>query len=793
VKVPLSWLREFCPVDLGVEDLADRLNVAGVHVEKILRPWSGLSGVIVARVTAKRPHPKSEKLTLATLDTGAGEAHVAAGVANWGPGDLVPYAPPGSRVPVLEVPLGVKRMGGEESQGMICSPHELGISSDHGAILILPADLAPGRDVASALGLDDVVLDVEVEPNRPDLMSVLGVAREASAATGTKLLLPDTALAEASETSASAATIEVLDAERCPRYLARVVRGVGDAASPLRVQARLTAAGMRPVSAVVDATNYVMLELGQPMHPFDLDQLDDRAIVVRRAASGEHLETLDGVERELAPEDLVIADRSVAVGIAGVMGSARAEVSPATRDVLLESAYFERKGILFTGRRLRLSTEASMRFERGADPEGIGVAADRAIALMTEWAGGTPLRGAIEVGAAPARTRVRARPSRVSRYLDVTITAADVRDAFDRLGIATQEVGEDSVEVEAPGYRPDLRIEEDVIEEVARLRGYDSLPSTVPRIPQAGGVAPTYAFRRRLRDALIRAGLRETVSLPFASAEDIELAGDDAATAVRLLNPVEGNRPFLRTGLIPGLVRALQVNTAHRVGRASLFEVGRVFTLGSSGVAETERAAAAMMGTVESGHPGERRPIDYYEGAGALEAVAATLGLEECALGEPARWPYHPGRSATVLAAGEPVGVVGELHPRAVEQLELPGRIVAFELDADAVARHVSQAISVADVPRFPPALRDLAFLVDEHITAAAVASAIRDAGGDLVYGAELFDVFSGPPLPPGKKNLAYTVEFRTGRTLTAEEVDAVVASISELVRERVGGELRVG
>jgi phenylalanyl-tRNA synthetase beta chain len=792
VKVPLSWLHEFCPTDLDAEDLADRLNVAGVHVEKILRPWSGLSGVIVARVKEKRAHPKSEKLTLATLETGSGEAHVAAGVANWEPGDLVPYAPPGARVPVLDVPLGVKLMGGEESQGMICSPHELGISADHGAILILPSDLSPGADVAAALGLDDMVLDVEVEPNRPDLMSVLGVAREASSATGTKLLVPDPMLDEAMEAAADVATVEVVDPQRCPRYLARVVRGVGDAASPLRVQARLTAAGMRPVSAVVDATNYVMLELGQPMHPFDLDQLDDHAIVVRRASQGERLETLDGVDRVLDGEDLVIADRSVAVGIAGVMGSARAEVSPTTTDILLESAYFERKGILFTARRLHLSTEASMRFERGADPEGIGLAADRAVALMTAWAAGTPLRGAIVVGEAPPRVRVPARPSRVSRYLDVSIGTADIRQAFDRLGITTEETGDDEVVVEAPGYRPDLRIEEDVIEEVARLLGYDSLPSTIPRVPQSGGVASTYAFRRRLRDALVRAGLRETLSLPFVSREEVRLAGDDPGHAVRLLNPVEGDRPHLRTSLLPGLLRALQVNAAHRVDRAALFEAGHVFAVGSEGVRETERAAAAMMGPSHSGHPGDRRPVDFFDGTGALEATMGVLGVRAWRLGEPAGWPFHPGRSAVIRIGDEEAGVVGELHPRATEQLELPGRVVAFELDADTVSRHVARDISVEDVPRFPPAVRDLAFVVDASVPAAEVARAIREAG-TLVYGAELFDAFSGSPLPEGRKNLAYTVEFRTDRTLTNEEVDEAVAAIAALVGERVGGEFRAG
>ena len=326
MRVPLSWLRELCPTDLAVEDLADRLNTAGVHVEKVLYPWAGLSGVIVAEILEKRPHPSSDHLTLARLSTGAGEARVAAGVANWEVGDRVPYAPPGSRVPVLDAPLAVRPMGGEESQGMICSPFELGISGDHGGILVLPSDLPVGGDVATLLGLDDIVLDIEIEPNRPDLMSMLGVARETSAMIGAPVGFPDTSVDEDEEPADSTAIVEVLDAERCPRYLARVIRGVSVAPSPLPVQARLTAAGMRPISNVVDATNYVMLERGQPMHPFDLAELEDHTIVVRRARDRESMITLDGVKRLLSSEDLVIADRSHAVGSGGFLGHDRRAV-----------------------------------------------------------------------------------------------------------------------------------------------------------------------------------------------------------------------------------------------------------------------------------------------------------------------------------------------------------------------------------------------------------------------------------------------------------------------------------
>jgi phenylalanyl-tRNA synthetase beta chain len=776
---------------MGVDELADRLSRQGVHVEGLIRPWEGLAGVIVAEVTDKKPHPNSDHLTLARLHTGTGEARVAAGVANWEVGDRVAYAPPGSRVPVLPEPLSVRRMGGEESQGMICSPHELGISADHGGILVLSADLPVGGDVATLLGLDDVVLDVEIEPNRPDLMSVRGVAREAAAATGVPLVADGEAVAEDAESAESCATVDVVDLERCPRYVARVIRGVRVGPSPLHVQARLTASGMRPISNVVDATNYAMLERGQPLHAFDLDLLEGRGIVVRRAEEGERMTTLDDVERVLGGEDLVIADRAQAVAIAGVIGLARVEVSAATGDVLLEAAHFERKGVLFTARRLGVSTEASSRFERGVDPELPGPAGAYAAGLIAEWSGGRVLAGAVDVGEAPPRRHVAVRPSRARFLLATPIDTDATREVFARLSIQT--AGADAVDVEVPGYRVDLVIEEDLIEEVARLRGYDTLPSTVPGVSQAGGLAETYGFRRLLREAMVRAGLRETASFSFASAEEIELMREPSG-AVPVSNPIDAERAFLRTSLLPGLLRALRLNVARQVRAAALFEVGHVFALGGEGVDEGERVAAAITGPVGTGHPGESHEADFFDGKGILESVAAMLGAADWSLGDPPGWPLHPGRSATVLLGGAPAGIVGELHPRAAGQFDLPGRVVVLELDVPVLAERSSGEASVADVPRFPPARRDLAFLVDDDVPAGDVADALRQGGGELLYSAELFDVFAGPPLPFGKKNLAFSAEFRApDRTLENDEVDGAVRSIADRVRERTGGELRAG
>ena len=403
MKVVLSWLRELCPTDRSAEDLAELLTGKGAEVEAIEHPWERVSGVVVARVLEVRDHPNSDTLCIARVQTGSGELEVVVGVRNMAPGDLVPLAPPGASVVTLPEALEARPIRGVVSNGMLCAPDELGISASHEGILVLPGDLEPGTDVAEAFGLTGAVLDIEVTPNRPDFLSVLGIAREVAAATGTPLSPPDTTVEEDAERAEGVATLDVADLERCPRYLARIVRDVAHVPSPIAIQARLFAAGMRPISAVVDATNYAMLEIGQPLHPFDLALLKGPGIMVRRAEPGETLVTLDGIERAFTDDDLLICDAERPVAVAGVMGGELAEVSEQTSDVLLEAAWFERAGVQRTRRRIGLSTEASTRFERGVDPEAAPTGADRACRLMSEWCGARVLRGVVEVGGPPQR------------------------------------------------------------------------------------------------------------------------------------------------------------------------------------------------------------------------------------------------------------------------------------------------------------------------------------------------------------------------------------------------------
>jgi phenylalanyl-tRNA synthetase beta chain len=789
MKVSVSWLREFVPFELDAEELVERIAPHGVKVEGIERPWRGLEGVVVARVLEVRDHPGSEKLCLATVDAGEGPTQVVVGIRNMVPGDLVPWARPGARVPALREPLGAKALRGEMSNGMLCSPRELAISQEHeSGIMILPGELAVGVDLKAALGLDDTVLDIEVEPNRPDFLSVYGVARDVSSILGLPLGGPETALEEDPEPAREVATVELRAPEGCPYYLARILRGPTRSATPPTAQARLTAAGMRPVGPIVDATNYTMLELGQPLHAFDLQRLAGPGIVVRRAERGERLVTLDDVERELSEEDLLICHLEGPVALAGIMGGETSEVSDATEDVLLESAYFTRTGIIRTTRRLELHSDASHRFERGTDPEGVERAARRCARLIARWTGARILGGVAASGGPPARRWVAMRASRAAALLGYPVTPGDAAAVFDTLRMAHREEG-DVVEVEVPGHRGDIEREVDLIEEVVRIQGYERVGSTIPRAATAGGVPEVYGFARRVRGALARAGLREAKPLPFASAEDLAIAGNDRA--IPLANPLRVEEGYLRTRLLPGLLRTVARNQRWGARSVAVFEVGGVFALADP-VEERRQVALVLCGAAGEGWAAADRSFDALDARGAMEALLDDVGIAAWSLGEAPGHPFHPGRSARVLVDDEPVGMVGELHPRVAATLDIDGRVAIAELELEPLRAAASRAFRLVEVPRFPPVRRDLAFVVPDEVPAGVMQEALEGAAGDLLDRCVLFDVFTGGAVPDGHKSLAFALEFRApDRTLTDEEIAPAVSSIVDRLRDEFRAELR--
>lgn len=794
MRVPLHWLREYAPTDMGADDLAELITKRGVKVEGVLWPWEGLDGVVAVRVLEIRDHPNSDRLCIARIQHGSGDSEVVVGVRNMVPGDLVPWVPPGSRVPTLPEPLGARTVRGVVSNGMLCAPDELGVSQDHSGILILREQgLDVGDDLKTALGLDDAVLDIEVEPNRPDFLSVYGVAREVAAATGVPLGEPDLTLVESAELAADVATVRIDAPDACPRYVARVIRGVSHRPSPLRVQALLTAAGMRPIDAVVDATNYVMLEMGQPLHGFDMDRLAGPGIVVREATEGERLTTLDDVERVLTDRDLLICDVADPVAIAGVMGGRSTEVSSDTENVLLESAYFTRGGVLLTGRRLDLHTEASHRFERGTDPEGVGAAAARGAKLIAEWSGGTVLAGVAEAGATPARRTVSMRAARAGALLGYPVEPQEAAATFETLRMVHRVSG-DTIEVEVPGYRTDIDREVDLIEEVVRIQGYDHVGSTLPRAPHAGGLPPEYAFARRAKGSLRRAGLREVRPVPFVSADDLAMFDD--TDAVPVANPLRVEEGFLRTRLTPGLLKGVARNQAAGVDRVALFEVGVTFRLGGDDEAfvQLRKAGAVLCGPAGTGWAAERRDLDVYDAKGVLETLLHDLGVNRWGLGEVPPGPFHPGRSAQVLVGGRPVGVMGEIHPRVTQGLDIDGRVAVVVVGLGSLLAASERGVALREVPRFPPVRRDLAFVLPEDVPAGEVQRSLEDAGAELLGACELFDVFRGGSLPVGTKSLAFAVDFRApDRTLTDEEAQTAVDRIVERLASDFSATLRAG
>jgi phenylalanyl-tRNA synthetase beta chain len=789
VRVPLAWAREFAPTDMAADELAERLTHRGVKVEAVERPWAGLEGVVVVRVLDVRDHPNSDKLCVARIQHAGGEIELVVGVRNMAPGDLVPWAPPGSRVPALDEPLGQREIRGVVSNGMLCSPRELAISGDHEGILVLGDDgWDVGMDVAHALQLDQPVLDIEVEPNRPDLLSVYGVAREIALVGGVPLGSPDVSLIETDERAADVATVRIEAPEACPRYLARVVRGVTHRPSPLLAQARLTACGMRPIDAVVDATNYAMLELGQPLHAFDLATLAGPGIVVRHARPGEHLTTLDDVDRVLEPSDLLICDLERPVALAGVMGGRTSEVSPATTDVLLESAYFTRGGVLLTARRLGVHSEASHRFERGTDPENLETAAARASALMAKWTGATAAVGVAEAGATPPRRWVSMRPARAAALLGYPVSRAEAAGVFDTLGMAHRDLGE-AIEVEVPGYRTDIDGEVDLIEEVVRIQGYDRVGSEMPRAPHPGGVPPATAFAARAKDALLRAGLREVRPVPFVSQADLDLFGD--ADAVPITNPLRAEEGFLCTRLTPGLLHTVATNVARGVRQIAIFEVGTTFRLADPFV-EQRKLGFALHGPRATGWSDDQQPFDVLDAKGVAASVLEALGVSSFDLGPHPGGPFHPSRAATIVVGGRHAGLIGEIHPRVLSSLDIDGRVAVGVLGLAPLLGASTSGVALRDVPRLPPVRRDLAFLVRADVAAGAVAAAIERGGGTALSRSDLFDVFEGPPLPEGTRSLAFAIELRDpDRTMTDDQAQVVVDEIVAAVAEATGGTLR--
>ncbi len=809
MKVSRNWLGDFLPAVPPAAELARKLTFAGLEVEGVESLGARLAGVVVARIEASNPHPDADKLSVTQVDAGEGrKLQVVCGAKNFHVGDMVPLATVGT---VLPDGSSISRatLRGVESEGMLCSAKELGLAEDASGLLLLEGTLRPGMGLVEALGLDDAVLEMNVTANRGDALSHLGVAREVAVLTTQQLRLPAASVQEAAPDVQAVASVRVEDTRGCRRFAARVVEGIAIGPSPEWLVRRLRACGVRSINNVVDVTNYVMLELGQPLHAFDLDRLAGSEVVVRRARHGERLTTLDGKERALNSEDLVVCDRDRPQALAGTFGGTEAEVSSGTRRILLEGANWDPVTVRRMARRHQLHTEASHRFERGVDIDAGPLAVDRAAALIADMATGTVRRGRIDVYPAPlAATLVRLKEGQVGRLLGADVVDAEVATILKALGFVAEEQRKDSTLWRVPSWRPDVSLPEDLVEEVARIRGYDTIPSTLPPLSESLRPEPVQVeVERRLRGALSGAGFDEVVNysfvdpvlLPLVTERPLELLGT-AVEAVTLKNALSPQQSAMRTSLYASLLPNLSHNLRQGQETVRLYEMGRVYLRdpeGGEGLRPVAKEPLRLGGVLH----GRRLPRswtsgteanDFYDAKGAVQSLLSALGAPALTAQPIRRAPYHPRASAVLSVGRTVVGTVGELHPEVAKALDLPRGVFLFELDVEALVQVSDVVPALRSLNRFPAVLRDLAVVVPEAKAAEEIRAVIQEVGGPLVEDVFVFDVYVGNPLPAGRKNLAFALRYRApDRTLRDEEVQAAHARIVEEVNRRLGAELR--
>jgi phenylalanyl-tRNA synthetase beta chain len=792
------WLRTMVDPKLATGELAHLLTMSGLEVETIEPVAPPFSKVVVGRIRDVAKHPNADKLTVCSVDVGqAAPLAIVCGAPNAATGMKAPCALVGGELPGVAIKKTAVR--GVESHGMLCSERELGLSEDHAGLLVLPADAPVGRDLREYLELDDARLTIKLTPNRADCLSVLGVAREVAALTGIKLNAP--AIEPVPQQNDAVFPVKISDPSGCGRFAGRVIRNVdAGAATPEWMKRHLERSGQRSISALVDVTNYVMLELGRPLHVYDLDKLKG-GIDVRFGRGGEHVKLLNEQTVEVAADVLAITDASGPIGLAGIMGGDSTKADTTTRNVFLESAFFFPDAIAGRARRYNFTSDASHRFERGVDFDNEVQGIERATRLILDVCGGEPGPTVDTVTRLPERKPVRMRVARARKVIGVAVPVDEMADIFRRLGFAFTRSGAGDGEtfvVTPPSYRFDIEIEEDLIEEIARLHGFDRIPTHPPVVPAAMRTEPE---ERRslhaLRAALAEAGYQEVVNFSFVDAEwERDLAAN--AEPIRLLNPIAAQYAVMRTTLFGGLIANVRYNINRKIPRVRVFEVGRAFLRDASvqdgelhvaGLRQPMRIGGIAYGDVVDEQWGKRPPrgVDFFDVKGDVEQLLAPHVAQFVSAPHPA---LHPGRSARIEVAGRPVGWIGELHPQWQQKYELPATAVVFELDADPLQR--VPVPEYVEVSKFPAVIRDLAVVVDENIAADALLAAIAGAKPDLIRAVRLFDLYRGESIAKRRKSLAFRVVMQdTGRTLTDAEVDAAMADLMQLLSKRFGAERR--
>jgi phenylalanyl-tRNA synthetase beta chain len=813
MKVSYNWLCSMLPsLDASPAEVGERLTRSGLELEELIEYGSASPSCLVAEVAKTEKHPERDRLTLVTVNRGGGQQTVVCGANNVpATGGRVVLAPLGAHLPAAGLTVAARKIGGIESEGMLCSEGELGLVGGAGkgdGIMVLSKKLTVGASFDKAVpGTHDWILDLGVTPNRPDALGHVGVAREVAALFDLEFAAPEAdAPAKVKTGTAIDKHISVVidDTERCPHYGATLVVDLTVGPSPDWLRYRLESLGVRAISNLVDVTNLVMLEFGQPMHAFDLDKLPGGKIVVRRARDGEVMTTLDGVERKLVSDDLVITDGERPIALAGVMGGANTEISGSATRVLLECAYFMPRGVRRTARRHGLHSESSHRFERGCDPQALPTVLPHAASLVTRLCDGSAIPGAIIAGVAPAaRKQIRLRRSKMHSLLGMKVDLERASALLHRLGcdVTRSAEREDELDVAAPSFRPDLTREEDLIEEVMRIQGIDEVPTTARAVlPKAGRSIPT--TEQRTRSAAAQLGLSEALTFGFLSPPQLAALSADTA-AVVLKNPLTEDRSVMRTTLLPGLLEVLRRARRHGVADVRLFVVGRTFHQ-SDGPLPQERIgfAAVIAGTRQVGL-GKPEPLDVYDAKGVALELAARVTSRPARVESlaPEEAPYlHPRGIGGVFIGDDRVGTFGPLHPRVTDELDLDGPALVIELSVDALRDVGRDTPQYKPIPMLPPLTRDVALLVDETVTSGALASTITQSAGELCESVEVFDRFQGKGVPDGQQSLAFHIVFRdpkaatdpdNARTLTDKEVDALAKKVVDAVSEQYNASVR--
>lgn len=804
--VSYKWLGQYVDLSgISPHELAEKITRAGIEVDVIHERKQGIQGIVVGHVLECKQHPNADKLRVCRVDLGEGEpVQIVCGAPNVAQGQKVVVAKVGAVLPG-NFKIKKAKLRGEESHGMICSAQELGIPDRlvpveyRQGIMVLPDDLEVGSCAISALDLDDHVLELDLTPNRSDALSMLGVAYEVAAILDREVRLPELKVPETEEPIEGQVQVEIADPDLCPHYAARLIKDVQIAPSPLWLQNRLIAAGVRPINNVVDVTNYVMLEYGQPLHAFDAANVQDGRIIVRRAREGEKVVTLDDQERTLQEGMLLITDPDKIIGIAGVMGGANSEVKEETKAIILESAYFAGSSIRATSKALGLRSEASLRFEKGVDPERVHAALDRAALLLAELAGGKVAKGIVEERVRDIEPKkISLQVNRLNQVLGTNLRVDEVTKILARLGFEYELKGEELL-VRVPTRRPDLQIEEDLIEEVARIYGYDLIPTTLPEGSTTPGArTPKQKLRQTIKRFLQGAGLSQVITYSLTSKEHAELTTPftHGIKPIKLAMPMSEERSHLRTSVIPTLLEVLSYNKNRQQKDVHLFELGHIFLSEEERLTklpeEKEMVAGVLTGLWQN-HPWQqvKVPVDFYVAKGIVEGLFQKLGITAVQFEKAVLEGFHPGRTALIKHQGEVIGYLGQIHPEWQKKLDLDS-VYAFELSLEALLKLRPEEISYVPLPKYPSMERDIAILVDEGIEAEHIRTTIKEAGGKLLQSVQLFDVYVGERIEKGKKSLAFSLIYQDPeKTLTDETINQLQEKIIEALASRYQAELR--